>query len=838
MKRFVPLSLLSILLISPAVVFTPNAAQAQELSTTKGALAGLVTDKSGAVIPNAKITATGTEGSKEGTTDANGRFSIGELTPGLYAVSVESPGFKVDKAKNLQVVINKTSSVNFSLEVGTVGDTVEVDATTADIDTQSTAVSSNLTSTFYNQVPVARNVGSLFYTAPGVANGGGSGNSNPSIGGASGLENQYIADGVNIGDAGYGGLGVFSPTYGSLGTGINLTFIEEVQVKTGAFEPKYGSANGGVVQIVTKSGGTKFHGALSAYFAPGGLQKTNRFADDYFGRVNVHGKVYSMPQYDAAAEIGGYVPGRYTHDRLFFYGAYNPALTQNLWVAPAGAGLAAHGPFTNSTTVNSWAAKLTYKLTANTTLDASAFGDPSRTNAGYGYVSQDTFPYYPNLNLTNETGFSRWNYGSRSETLHLTAAPTPTWDFNISGSAKVSHFTETGLQDAFQITDYSTYLSPAVYTMQGLGYSQNPNTHTYSFGIDTQKIVTLFGQQHSLSIGWDFLRDIYDLTKSYSGGYFAFPATNEAGISTADNSGNTLLPGAQTNGGFDLRAAPAGCPVSICPNLNGPGTQVYLKQSRGLFSNPVTPSSMSYHAIYGNDNWQINRRITVNAGIRWDEEQLNGIAQQFVFNDNWSPRLGINIDPKGDHKSKIFFNYGRYTQSLPEDAAIRSLGQELDIYRVNWSPEQDANHNVVFNSDGAPIPILDAAHLISGDPAAGPVGSALSVSGGAYNELIAPRTKLNFEEEFVGGIEKQIGGFVLSARYTDRRLLRIVEDMSGASPEGSLSGFVPQNFEIGNPNSRSDYFTNEVETPYDINAGPPANCPQDYAAANGGAVPG
>jgi hypothetical protein len=152
------------------------------------------------------------------------------------------------------VVINRISSVDLSLQVGGAAETVTVDATTTEIDTSSTAIGANLTSSFYNAVPVARNVGSLFYTAPGVTNGGGTGTSNPSIGGSSGLENQYIADGVNIGDAGYGGLGVFSPIYGSLGTGINLTFIEEVQVKTADFEPKYGSADGGIVQIVIKSG--------------------------------------------------------------------------------------------------------------------------------------------------------------------------------------------------------------------------------------------------------------------------------------------------------------------------------------------------------------------------------------------------------------------------------------------------------------------------------------------------------------------------------------------------------------------------------------------------------
>ncbi len=136
-------------------------------------------------------------------------------------------------------------------------ETVEVSANSVEVDTNSTAVSDNLTSSFYQQVPTARNVGSLFYTAPGAVDGGGTGKANPSIGGATGLENNYIADGVGINDSGFGGIGVWSYNYGSLGSGINLTFIQEVQVKTGAFEPKYGKADGGVIQIVTKSGGTR-----------------------------------------------------------------------------------------------------------------------------------------------------------------------------------------------------------------------------------------------------------------------------------------------------------------------------------------------------------------------------------------------------------------------------------------------------------------------------------------------------------------------------------------------------------------------------------------------------
>jgi hypothetical protein len=806
---------------------------AQELSGTKGGLQGVVTDSSGAVVPSASVTVTGNSDTRSAPTDNTGHWEITGLTPGPYTVSVEREGFEKTVAKAIVVEINRINSVSLVLQAGAVAQTVQVDATATSIDTGSTAISSNLTNSFYDSVPVARNVGSLFYTAPGVTNGGGTGEANPSVGGATGLENQYIADGVNITDGGYGGLGVYSPVYHSLGTGINLTFVEEVQVKTGAFEPRYGKGDGGVVQIVTKSGGSAYHGALGVFFAPDAFSAGQRYADNYFDKANLHGWIASEPQADASAEVGGYVPGAHLKDKLFFFGAYNPALNKVYWLPPSVAPLYSHGAFTNKTTVNSWAAKVTFKLNEGTSLDASAFADPSRTNAGYGVASEDEFPFYPNLNLANETGFSRWNYGTRSETLHLTSSISPTWQVDMSGTAKRSNFTEVGLQNVYNIIDYSNTLGSGEFSAQGLGYTQNPITNDYGAEADTEKTINFHGQ-HTLSVGWGFTHSIYQLIKGYSGGRSIFPTTNIAGIPVASITSNPALAGSSFDAAFNLQAAAVNpatgkvdCAPTDCPFLSGPaGTaQVFLLQNRGLYSSPIAETSSVYHAIYGNDNYSINRFVTFNLGLRWEEEQLNGTTLGYVFVDNWSPRLGINIDPFGDRKSKIFFNWGRYTQSLPQDAALRDLANELDITQANWKPETDANNNIIIGPNGTVVPVLDAAHLISGDPAAGLEGTAIGLSGGASPVFVEHNTKLNFEEEYVMGVERQFGGFVLSGRYMDRRLLRIIEDTSGTSPEAF--GLIAQNFVIGNLSSKTDYFTNIQEVAYPAGGTAPAGCPLD-----------
>ncbi|MCU1322110.1 MAG: Cna domain protein [Acidobacteriaceae bacterium] len=806
-------------LLLPVLSTTALQLHAQDASATRGGLSGVITDPTGAVIAGAKVTVTGPTDQRDATTDNTGRYTIGGLTPGVYTVKATKENFSATQAKNVNVVIGRISSFDLTVQLGGVNDTVEVSSNSVEVNTISTAIGSNLDYTFYQQVPVARNVGSLFYTAPGAVNGGGTGTANPSIGGATGLENQYIIDGVNLTDVGYGGLGVFSPTYGSLGTGINLSFIQGVQVKTGALEPKYGRADGGIALIVTKTGGNHFHGAVSAYFAPSQFGATQRYADDYFGRVNTHGRIFANPQYDAAIEVGGYIPFKGQRDKLFFFGAFNPSLNQVQYIAPAGSGLAAQGAFTNSITAYSWAGKLTYKPLETVTFDASAFGDPSSTNYGYGPANQDAFPLYPNFNQANSSSFSRWNYGSRNEVVHMNAALSPTWVINVALTAKQTHFTESGFSNLFSITDTTQAAlgTGPQFSAQGLGFYQNPKTNAYSGTAEMEKTARLFGT-HTLSIGYEFDRAIYDLLKGYSGGTYAFPTTNDIGTPTPAG-----LAGAQASAGFKLNVVTDGsCPTSLCPLYKG--NPVYLSQNRGLYSNPQAFTSVGYHQIYANDDWVLNKRISLNLGLRWEEEQLNGTQQMYVFNDNWSPRLGINVDPFGDRKGKVFFNYARYTQMLPADAAIRTLNQEQDIYRANYSP-QAINGQAVVSSLGTVVPVLDAAHLISGNKAAGTAGGALSISGSSP-ELIASGTKLNYEEEFVAGLERKVGsGFVVSARYTDRRLLRILEDLSGVSPEGANGG-VTQNFLIGNPSPSSDYFTNEQEVAYTTT--PPANCPLDY----------
>src|SRR5436305_9297167 len=345
-KRFSMGVLLCVLLLFMAI-----SGFAQE-SAVKGNRAGVELDATGAVVQRATVTLTGPTGTHTAQTDTDGKFIFPLLTPGVYSVKVERQGFKVANVKGVEVVIGRTSSLRMQLEAGAVSEIVEVSANAVTVDTTSTATGANLNDAFYASVPVPRNVSGLFYVAPGVADSGQAGRANPSISGGSGLENLYVADGVNITDPAFGGLGIFTRIYGSVGTGINLSFIKEVQVKTGGFEPQYGQATGGVVQIVTKSGSQNFHGALGFFAAPVNTEAETLRIDAFRNRhvgasllTNSSNAGGTLPagglgvgpgSYDIDGEIGGYLPG--FRNNLFFFGSYNPTLTTDFLVPPQFAG--------------------------------------------------------------------------------------------------------------------------------------------------------------------------------------------------------------------------------------------------------------------------------------------------------------------------------------------------------------------------------------------------------------------------------------------------------------------------------------------------------------------
>jgi hypothetical protein len=201
---------------------------------TTGAIAGRIADAQGLAVPGVTVTVTGPQGAKTVVTDAEGRFSVPFLTPGAYVVRAELAGFKAVEQPNVTVSLGQNVDLSLKMEVGGLTETVQVTGASPIVDTTSTTTGAVLDAEMINRVPVGRRVSDTLYMAPGVSTGGSVGSANPSISGASGLENQYVIDGVNVTNQGYGALGSYSIVFGSLGNATPFDFVKEVQVKTAA----------------------------------------------------------------------------------------------------------------------------------------------------------------------------------------------------------------------------------------------------------------------------------------------------------------------------------------------------------------------------------------------------------------------------------------------------------------------------------------------------------------------------------------------------------------------------------------------------------------------------
>ena len=802
-KWTVSLVLLALLLISLPVF-------AQE-STVKGNITGVIQDSTGAVVPSAKVTLTGPQGSYNSTSGSDGRFSFPTLTPGMYGVRAEKQGFRATEVKNIEVGIGRTSSVSVTLQPGAVSETVEVSGTAVTVDTSSTAVGANLADTFYQKVPVARNVASLFYVAPGATNSGGAGTSNPSVSGASGLENLYVADGVNITDSAFGGLGVFTRRQGSIGSGINLAFIKEVNVKTSAFGPQYGQADGGVVQLVTKSGTNQYHGEIGAYAAPKGTEMDYIQTDPL--RVNKAGFLNHRSSYDVDGELGGPVPG--FKDHLFFFGSFDPTWDQTFLGAAAGTGL--QGLFPNgmilSERVLNYAGKLTWKINDNHQIESSVFGDPTIVHTGEQALV---------LNTPNVTQMSKLDYGTRNWVVRYNGTLSSSWLINGSFTWGNNRATETPVApDVLQVA-----LRPDarhISQLQGLGFFENHDTNNYAINIDTQKIIHGWGT-HTVSVGYRYERPNYHDFETATGGRFAVPDTNATGgdYTGGCSVGDPTCPLGNTVFLWSGSIRPASPTCTLCPIYDFPSLgpkPSFVQFNRGDFNPSDLPTFGRYHAAYLNDSWQIGSRITLSLGYRWEQWMMAGTDLHYTFTDNWAPRFGIAVDPFGDRKTKIFGNFARYNYQTPLDAAIRSLSTEKDLLALRFAPASTGGF-VDVNPNGTINTPIDSAHLLN--LAAGGTGGTAVI--GASETGFAPGTKMQYQDEFVAGAEHEFkGGFVLSGRFIYRTIPRALDDVSGVSPEGYINGLT-QNYFIANPSPSLDLFPNENEVSYDLATGPPAGC--------------
>jgi hypothetical protein len=256
------LILVAVFAFALTFVMTPLSEYAQ--TTTTGTVEGTVSDPNGAAVPNVTVTLSGPNlvRSQTTTTDADGSYRFASVPPGRYVIDIAAAsGFNAYKQESVEVNLSRSTSVNAVLALAGTAASVDVVAN-PEVDQSTNVTGSNISTEFFSNIPTSRTVQGLYTIAPTVARSGlrdASGRErDPSVAGSSGPENSYILDGVNTTD----------PAFGGGGANLPFEFVQEVEIKTGAFGADQGLSTGGVFNVITKSGTNEFHGDVFAYGLP------------------------------------------------------------------------------------------------------------------------------------------------------------------------------------------------------------------------------------------------------------------------------------------------------------------------------------------------------------------------------------------------------------------------------------------------------------------------------------------------------------------------------------------------------------------------------------------
>jgi hypothetical protein len=683
--------------------------------TTTGSLDGRVVDSQGLPIPGATITVASAQGTQSFVTDSDGRFIAPALTPGSYTIRAELSGFRPLEQQNVQVRLGQRASLSLTLTVGALTEQVEVRGEVPVINTTSTSVGANLDSELLSRVPVGRRFSDTLYVSPGVSSGGSVGQANPSISGGSGLENQYIVDGVDIKNPGYGGLGSYSIVFGSLGTGTPFDFIQEVQVKTAGYEAEFGQSTGGVVNVVTKSGTNDLHGSVFGYFRPQGLESDFTQLQTTNGVVNQRG----TQLHDAGVTIGGPI----LRNRVFFFGAIDPQWERSQFAAPADFPLASLGDVPRDRRVLNYAAKGTWQIASGSRLDLSFFGDPSKGDMGP--QRSGTTGVNDPLLREDRAGFSSIDkYGGHNQSVRFNGALSSRWLLETGYARAANDVVEIPFADEWQVTDRT--VTPNIRS-GGIGlYDQSNRGVNHQIVVKSTNVFSVAGE-HQLRYGFQYQHVIFDNVIQRTGPTFTLP------------DGQQTVTGGQ---------------VSVQPDPTF--GQIY-RVTRANITN-VRHTTQNYSNFFVQDAWRIGNRITLTPGLRYEQQTLVGGLTDLTLDGNWAPRIGIIVDPTGAGRARLFANWGLFFAQIPNDLAARALSPDASVSRADYF---DAALTT-------PVP--------EGVLAAG-VTNHYQLAG-LTADLIDPNVKASYVNELLVGGEYQLQpGLSVGARYIRRRIPRVLEDV-------------------------------------------------------------
>jgi hypothetical protein len=730
---------------------------------TTGTIGGQVFDPSGAAVPNAKVTISGgaLPRTLETTTDSAGNYSFPQVPVGTYTVSANAQGFQTTVKSETPVVLGKQTRLDFRLEVGRVTESVVVAADATMVDTASSASAVNVDKTFFDLIPKGRSFYELINIAPGARNEGKSGGFQ--VDGASGSENVFYLDGMEVTNIQYGTL--------SSQNRIPVEMVQQVQVKNGVMEAQYGGAMGGVVNAVVRSGSNDWHGQGGFYYDNDSMSArprptlemdptdASRTRARYF-----QNKLDDFSRWNPVFNIGGPI----LKDKLFMFAGFMPTWTDtnrtvtflsnnqtgtynSLYRQHYATGKLDFAPTDKLRINGSWIWNPNYtrgNLPAQQGTDS-----PNRNWAGLGQytagnmitgqidylaTSKLVMSFRGGYNYTNNTN----RYASSSTTFIYSTANTMFPDIPAD-----MRLTSTGwVQQGTSLRDFDIY-------------------KRVNLNADASYLANWKGQ-HSIKFGWQTNRlsnSVQNLT--YPTGYYRFYWNQSYRCVTTQCTGQQR------------------------------GTYGYYRwYTYGDFGD----ASSDNQGLFFQDNWRVNKHLTLNLGIRAEREFLPSFAKEgveaappieFDWGKKISPRIGGAWDPKGDGKMRFYASWGYFYDVMKYEMPRGSFGGAL--YITNYYALDDYNIyktllNYGYPKDPSKLPgrLFESVdwRIPSNDPKSCEK-QGLDCTGMTIDPDLKPMKQRMLDLGYDYSINSTL---VASLRYTNRRLIRTIEDVGTLGAGGEV----------------------------------------------------
>jgi len=769
MKR-VLVSALTIILLTAGVLVVVNSAFAQAVITV-AQLNGTVRDSTGSVVANATVSLRNLDTNRTymSTSDASGYYIVPNLPPGSYELNVSYTGFEPYVQPGVQLRVGQTATLDVTLAVQGRRELVDVTAETPAIEPTRTELSNVIETKQIQSLPISGRLFTDFaLLTPGVTTGRTSVGSTitefevsrVSFAGMRDLSNQVTVDGAdNINTA-----------TGSQRSAPPQEAVQEFRVVNNSFGAEYGRALGGIVNIVTKSGGNNFHGSVYDYFQNNAL--------------NSRSLLQPEPQPNALRQnqFGATLGGPITKDKTFFFmnyegqrrgesPTYPTVLLNNIGLinaAKAALGIAQENLNILKTKDNDYGfARLDHQLNTRhqlsvrynienarnlnqlvgATLDGGGIGAPS---SGHNVFLSDqslsgTLTSQIGSNIVNtalgQYARRRYNFPGVSGEPNLDIPNELLFGHNFGVLDKIW---ETRIQGS----DSMSWIS---------------GKHFVRFGGDVNHV-----RNYVLWPGFTPIRIIVPGINCL--GAFANFVKPSAGIPSNPAAGPCPLPPIMNGVPIAFQSAPLGTGVNFTPGVverlptNG-WPSAYLPEQEKNFSVNL---NHGYYGFFIQDQWKVTPKLTFNYGLRYDFE--SGLSDQMdVSHKGFQPRVGLAYSP--NRKTVIRAGFGlfndRYALSFlfityPQRPAIlpnadlppNRRGAESAVYELN---------TFAFGVPGAPSPAeIVRDFLRTGEVRSTSVQAPTSV-GYSYTDRHSP---IPYSEQASLEINREVGrGFTIGAGY-------------------------------------------------------------------------